>query len=397
MGFASTDARDVQRGGAAVEERRVDGDASPSASPPLLKRTIMRWLVLVFSWWSMSIMVVLLIKDVVRQFSCAFALSGVANIVTGAQAWLLAHALLPPSPRLPPLTWDEALKLSLIGTIQGVEIACANKSLEYLSVSARTMCTSLNILFMMVTASVWGLEQLGCARLATAMLLTSGGVLQSLDHLAGEDSASQGSAYLQGLLLQLTTMLFASQRWALVQLVTQRSPTDSALARMSKSKLQLIARTLPITGLVCLTLSFHYETDLNLQARVSLGVGPNGVLLAKIMSIATGIMVLTVAELAIVRSASAVSLQILGTLQHIPLALAGVLIFKEEVRFQSLMGFVLCLCGGICYFSVREGETRRPAFAAAAQPPADKLEGATDELQWMSLDHDAEDEPLNNP
>lgn len=346
----------------------IGDDASPSAAMNVmtadkgfnfssLTRSVLSRIVLpIVCWWTMSVVIILSIKSIVseKRFPYSFALSGITNTSTGILAWLLAVVFRRWSPPMPSVTWDESLKLYLIGTIQGIEIACNNKSLEFLTVSARTMSGSSNVFFMMLTARLWGLERLGCMRLVVAILLMLGGALQGLDHFSGMELSHESSMYLQGIMLQATTMLAASQRWALVQMVTQRSSTGSALAHMSKSKLQLIARTLPITGAVCMLLSFIFEwQEMTADSWLHLDLA------VKSLGIAVGIVILTVSELEIVRFASAVSLQILGTLHQIPVALAGVIFFQEEVHFLSALGFVLCIIGGLMYTRVRWVEARR--------------------------------------
>lgn len=345
-----------------------------------LSSSVASWmLVLVASWWSMSVMVILLIKSVIASGRSpgGFALTGAANACTGLTAWFLTLAVPCAQQPLPLLTWKESFKLGLLGMIQGAEFACSNKSLEYLSVSARTMSSSTNVLFMMLTARIWGLEKLGYMRLTAAALLTAGGALQGIDNLSGRHDSEEGRAFTRGMLLQLVAMLLAAQRWALVQLVIQRSPAGSALAHMSKSKLQLVQRTLPITGLVCFALSLYFEREALLG-----GAWLRLDLAATTFAISAGIVILTVAELEIVRIASAVAIQVLGTLHQIPVALAGIMIFGESVRLLSWFGFVLCIAGGLCYVTVRFRETR---VGSSRERLARELDGMPVEMADQGL------------
>jgi len=333
----------------------------------LCSSTFLRVLVSVVSWWSSSVFVILLLKSVLQSGSVAgsFTLSSVTNAATGLLAWTLAHVFRRRSGiPFPELTWNEFATVLLIGLIQGIEIACGNKSLEFLSVSARTMIQSTGILFMMLTARIWGLERLGAMRLIVAALLTSGGVLQGFDHLSA-DSESESAAYVKGLLLQGVTLFLAAQRWSLLQWVTQRSQPGSALSQMAKLKLELISRTLPCTGVVCLGFAFFFEPgafviDPWLHADLAL----------KSLGIAVGIVILTVAELEIVRAVSAVALQVLGTLHQIPIAVAGVLFLQEQIHLSSAVGFVLCVFGGLMYVQVRYSEMQTGYFSPPPSPQA---------------------------
>jgi len=265
---------------------------------------------------------------------------------------------------LPRLRWDEVAKLASIGCIQGFEIGCNNKSLEYLSVSARTMLGSTHVVFIMVTARFWGLEQLSVTRLIAALFVVIGGVMQGLD--VGERKAdAEVSAYMSGILLLGLSMLAAAHRWALVQHVTQREDTGSALNVMSKSKLHLVQYTSPFIALVCLLLSLRFEKSdraIDSVFDVPLVIG--------VLGCALGIVVLTVAELEIVRVTSAVALSFLGTLHNIPIVMAGMLLLNEKVRAWRLLGFVFCVFGGICYGRARHSELQRKTVVPQ-RPPAD--------------------------
>merc|ERR1711972_390053 len=121
-----------------------------------------------------------------------------------------------------------------------------------------------------------------------------------------------------------------SVKWALIQVMTQRSPKSSGLGRMSK--LQLAALVQPITGLTCLMLAFYFERD-TIDRCLSLPV------LLRSFVIALGITVITVSELKLVQLSSAVTCGVLINLHHVPIVLAGVVIFHDQVKMKSLYGF----------------------------------------------------------
>lgn len=253
-----------------------------------------------------------------------------------------------PSHPSPQMRRDEMLKLALIGLIQGLEIGCSNKVLEYLSMSHRTMLSSMNVLGMMGTALCWKLERLGALRIVAVVFLTVGGVCQGLDleNANQADSHEKAIAHLKGVLLMLFGMGIGCQRWALLQCVMQRSARNSALAQISK--LKLMASVMPITGVVCLVLALVTETD---AARMEHFLQPK--LVFNVLMISTGVISLVFAELKLVELTSAVAVTVLATIHQIPIVMTGVVVFHEHVSNFSLLGFASCLCGAFFYLAAR--------------------------------------------
>mmetsp|Transcript_10489 Transcript_10489/g.11544 ORF Transcript_10489/g.11544 Transcript_10489/m.11544 type:complete len:241 (-) Transcript_10489:169-891(-) len=163
----------------------------------------------------------------------------------------------------------------------------------------------------------------------------------------GQDSSlavsSTASNQISGTLLQLTTLLIASQRWVMLQFIMQKS-------NMLLGKLELAAWIMPVTSLVCLTMAAAFETS-----ALSLSLMMNAGLPQIVLIVACGITILTVAELRLVHISSAVALQVLGTLHQIPLVITGVLFFQDSVEVASAMGFTCCLVGALCYARAKHG------------------------------------------
>ncbi|CAE8673515.1 unnamed protein product, partial [Polarella glacialis] len=198
-------------------------------------------------------------------------------------------------------------------------------------------------------ARVWGLETLDPMRMLAATLQVAGGVLTGLEPppteggRALQDAAS--GKFFHGVSLLIIAMVLSSQRWALIQHVVQKSPRGSALAGMSK--LELTAWIMPVTSAVCLSMAFVFEAEALSMAIFSPG------LLGTALVVATGIGILTVAEIFLVQVTSAVAMQVLSTLHQIPIVLAGVLLFKDTIGLNAASGFGLSLAGGLCYVAAR--------------------------------------------
>lgn len=346
----------------ALQRGYVDSEGSLWAHWRASHVVALKVLLLVSLWWLAAVEVTVVLKHAVGSsdsspgtgrrgvFPYPLAITSLSNLATALIAIALASASRRRrnAPVRRALQRNEALKLLLLGTIQGAELASTNKSLEYLSMATRTMLGSASILFMMVTARLWGLEPLDLPRIVSAVLLTLGGSLQGLDapdsHKAAANQAS--TAYLHGVMLQVATMVASAQRWSLAQFILQRSPRGSALEQMSP--LDLAARVLPLTAAVCFFLALIFEREAFLPENIF-----SAELMFSIAAIASGVAVLTVAELRLVQLTSAVAMQVLSTLHQVPLVLAGVLLFHDTVRLASMAGFSLCIVGALCYVRAR--------------------------------------------
>lgn len=300
-------------------------------------------------WWIAAIVAIVQIKRTVSSrgiFPHPFALTAMVQIATGFLAYVLSQAIYVRKSPQPPFRRQEIFRLVLMGTIQGMEIGLTNKSLEYLTVSGRTMISSSSVFVMMCTSWVWGLERLGWLRLMSALLIISGGVLQGLDQ---SETGKPGLAL--GVGIQVASMILSSQRWALAQFVLQYSPKESALGCMTK--LQLLARTLPITGLVCIPLAITFEKDC-CTVEETLNVDLAG----HVFSVAIGLAAMLYAELKLVKRLSAVAFNVLATIHQVPIVLAGVILRQDRVGLLSQFGFGLCIVGALVYAAARQQDRK---------------------------------------
>jgi len=309
-------------------------------------------------WWSAAIYVTLLVKLTAERTSNKapvlppFMLTFLVNSITGFFSWTLSKCISSYGSRLPQATPPEVLKVVTLGIVQGCEIGFINKSLQYLSISERTMLQNTNVLLMMITAQIFGLERLTWMRVAAALLLVGGGVCQGLasSHQEGaSDSAptqSEQLAHLKGIVFMLSSMCLTAFKWSLIQFMTQRAERNTFLGQMSK--LQLAARVQPITGVVCLVLAASFEMQEIIRPELW-----HSRQLFRVPAIALGITVLMCSELKVVQLTSAVATGVLMNLHHIPMVLAGMIVFHDSISLYNVYGFALCVLGGFFYAGAR--------------------------------------------
>lgn len=324
---------------------------------------------LVAIWWAVSAAITVVMKQTVGSdggYQFPFALTALTNGVCG---WFSMCACFCQKGNF----WNnsslrriDVAQLIFLGILQGVEIGMSNKSLHFLSVSTRTILNSTSVLFMMISAQFWGIEQLDRLRILSAAFQILGGFLNALGashpHTVGDtksfsqEEIEEANDQISGTLLQLCTLLIASQRWVMLQSLMQKSS-------LRLGKLELSAWIMPVTSLVCFMMAAAFETPaLSLSLMLDAGLPRvvliiverlamervSGFLLAEsplciIHTTATsihrmplepkacGITILTVAELRLVHISSAVALQVLGTLHQIPLVITGVVFFQDSV------------------------------------------------------------------
>lgn len=317
----------------------------------------------VSSWWLASVCVTFSIKSTVSPggvYPHAFAFTSMTQPTVALFAWLLAGTVFSTKEPLPPLLRKEMLILLVYGLMQGLEIALTNKALQSLTVSERTILGSTSILFMMVTAWAWGLEGFGIWKVMSCALLVCGSALQGVGatngvYLGLDDLASQqGDLHPLGVFLQLASTIISTQRWALLQYILQRSPPESTLGKMSK--LQLLARVMPITGIVCIPLAMIFE-----EGAYSIQSLSQVDLLTQVFLVSFCLVFMLVAELQLVMLVSAVAYQVLATIHQIPTVLCGVLFRHDRVGVLDTCGFGCCIAGALVYAKARqlEGHVRR--------------------------------------
>jgi len=314
---------------------------------PSSQEDIMGWALRVFLvtalWWAAAIYVKLMFKLVVHTALPPFILTCLVSTTTGTIAWILSLLQRCNSPPMPRPRWDELGRVVLLGVMQGCEFGFLNKSLEGLSVTESTMLQNINVLFMMITAWMCDLENLSCLRICAGAILAAGGTLQGLSSSGHKASSREGNAHIWGLVCMVISMLLTSFKWSLIQFMTQLSPPASFLGQLSK--LQFAALVQPITGFVSLLLAAIFERGalFNLEELVTLDQ------LLRVPMIALGITVISCSELKVVELTSAVACGILINLHHIPMVMAGIITLHDTVDGQSIIGFVMCMIGGIIY------------------------------------------------
>jgi drug/metabolite transporter (DMT)-like permease len=278
----------------------------------------------------------------------------------------------------------EYRSLLAVGLLQGFSIAAKNESLLFLSVSKRTMIFALNVMVVMFLARLFGLEQLGKEKLAAASLLVVGGVLQEIATLNRVQGDAVGGHELIGCSLAMAALLMDAFKWVLLQAVfaghdppapravsggltlvdaDEPAPTSGtdcrapALPNVSEkgmSKLRAVSGVMLAGVPVCAVMTAVFEPEAAGAAQRA-----GGVLAGRIVSLSVGVAAINVAEFGLVEWTSAVTFNVLANLHSIPVVMAGVLLFAEEVVALEMVGFLACVVSALVYSWAKEKEKRQ--------------------------------------
>jgi len=300
--------------------------------------------------------------------------------------------------------------LIAMGVLQGLALGAKNEALLLLSVSSRTMIFSTNVLVVMILARAFGLERLKKPKVVAALLLATGGALQgfvTFQEMRQGDLPNTDEP--QGYVLAIVALVLDALRWVLLQALftseasTPSAPSDRDTAPVQTttvvhaplsggeesdrrdgvlpsprcgaedslpradlkevppklSKLQMVSLVMWMTTPVCLFLSLFFEPSGIVEA------SRNPMQIFGLVALLTiGVMGINLCEFGVVQWTSAVTFNVLSQLHSIPLVLAGVTFFGEEISGVQVLGFLFCMLGALLYSFVkaREKRTHPPSF-----------------------------------
>lgn len=282
---------------------------------------------------------------------------------------------------------ERYVALIVMGVIQGLGLGAKNEALQMLSVATRTMIFALNVLVVMLIARIFGLETLERMKLVSAFFLAGGGMMQGLATWQQLQETSEPGSQMQdeplGYALALLALVLDALRWVILQATFAKDPPQPTMRTLPASpthrgdvdcaghpgtaalpceaggavmgapmqaqlppltKLQMVSWVMWMTTPVCLGLSLVFEPD----GLTQVSRHPTAVTgLVTLLTI--GVMGINLAEFGIVQWTSAVTFNVLSQLHSIPLILAGVTLFGEEIAAAQVLGFGICLLGALLY------------------------------------------------
>lgn len=329
--------------------------------------------ILTVAWWIAAIVVSLWMKRVIGSvngepplFKHPYLFTAVLNI--GVGVWSLLGSLVSRvasrtarSHSMTRLRWHEIMFLVSIGGMQGVEYCLSNTSYEFLSVATNRMVMACTVVLQLLTAILWRLEAITCLKWVAAAMLATGAFVDNLDcqpkspaivkFLCGthpRSSDSQTADSVIGWVLVVSSVLVSANRWALTQHIFQRSHPDSAFKKQTKFQMMPYISIGNIS--ICFLLSAIFDSSAYsdiLKSRVAEGIALPAVVVS--FCIAT----LTACELLIVSITAATVMVILAVVHNIPIMIAGIVLYHDQIFQNQWIGFSICSVGAVMYFYAR--------------------------------------------
>mmetsp|Transcript_35784 Transcript_35784/g.95992 ORF Transcript_35784/g.95992 Transcript_35784/m.95992 type:complete len:369 (+) Transcript_35784:133-1239(+) len=237
----------------------------------------------------------------------------------------------------PPQYLTRSLWIRLViplGFFVGIHYACDNLSLTYLSVSAYTILSSSNTMWVMFFSMVLGLEEAEKSTVAIIALTVVGVVMTS--------TSNESSLTAAGVIFALVGAMCVGGRWPIAQVLLQVAKMDP---------FSLMFYYLPVCiGLLGTTILFTDEMDIFNQTALTSGEMIFAFVLIGIFSV--GILVAYYLELHICSLTSAVTYQVLGIVKTTAQVFVSIWLYGEATTMYEWLGFA-CIVSGLVLYSYR--------------------------------------------
>ncbi|CAK0845775.1 unnamed protein product [Prorocentrum cordatum] len=243
------------------------------------------------------------------------------------------------------------------------------------------MLFSLNVIIVMFLARLFGLEQLGKEKLAAASLLVVGGVLQEIATWRRVQGEALGGNEVLGCSLAMAALVIDSLKWVLLQAALAReeppppretpgepalvgadepappergAPAAPAASERGMSKLRAVSWVMLAGVPVCAGMTAAFEPGAAAAARQA-----GSALAGRVVPLSAGVAAINMAEFVLVERTSAVTFNVLANLHSIPIVVAGILLFAEDVVALEMVGFLACVVSALVYSWAKEKEKRQ--------------------------------------
>lgn len=328
-------------------------------------RRLARTVVVIFSWYCISAIVILTTKWVLSKplrqdkhqlFPFPLIVTTFSNTLTTVWAFVFSrhHKLRPPI-----LTKAQLKRYVLpIGLITAMDIGLSNIALKILTVSFGTIIKGSAPVFTMLWGLIFGIEYYSSSVCAALFTISFG---------IGLAVFGEGSDFLlHGFLLQLTATSLAGLRWAITQVLLkgQGEPMPPIAA---------VLYTSPATALCIAPFAAIVELPSAIQHLQRLQQRELWILLVLLSIIGTLVFVLLVSEYWLVSDTSSLALSVAAVFKELMTIMGGILIFKDNFTPLNIAGFVTCQAGIGAYVFLRynadERNTRTDAQISDEEAP----------------------------
>jgi drug/metabolite transporter (DMT)-like permease len=227
------------------------------------------------------------------------------------------------------------------------------------------MVMACTVLFQLFTAIIWQLEEIRCVKWMAAGFLMIGGLIVNLDCTQQESSFKRAlcgphpdntwkdkaeNSWI-GWVLVIASVTISANRWALTQHIFQRSAAESVYRRWTK------AQMLPYVSIGTTSMCFFLAIIFERAAYVEITHKHVVAIIVPAIIVSFCIAILTMSELLIVGITAATVMVILAVVNNIPIVLAGIFLYHDQVFRNQWIGFFMCCVGAITYFYARSQDS----------------------------------------
>ncbi|XP_071518635.1 solute carrier family 35 member C2-like isoform X3 [Panulirus ornatus] len=232
------------------------------------------------------------------------------------------------------LPWDVYWRRVLPpGAAAGIDIGLSQWSLEFITVALYTMSKSTALLFILIFAIIFKLEEMRCSVVILVVLITGGLFLFTYKY-------TQFNLF--GFILVITASLLSGLRWTLSQLVMQKAelglsnPIDMVYHIQPWMTMSLLPLAVIMEGTAIAASEYGFRFTNSSDTLYMWGRVMFGAVLAFFME---------VSEYLVVCYTSSLTFSISGVAKEIMTLSLAVYVYNEHLSSINLMGLVLCIIG----------------------------------------------------
>ncbi|XP_042224980.1 solute carrier family 35 member C2-like isoform X3 [Homarus americanus] len=294
-----------------------------------------RTLILILMYYTCSIGLTFYQKRLFRDFKFPLTVVIVHLFIKFVLAGLfrVTYTLVTGIPRVT-LPWDIYWRRVLPpGAAAGIDIGLSQWSLEFITVALYTMSKSTALLFILIFAIIFKLEEMRCSVVVLVVLITGGLFLFTYKY-------TQFNLF--GFILVIIASLLSGLRWTLSQLVMQKSelglsnPIDMVYHIQPWMTVSLLPLAIIMEGTAIAASEYGFRFTDSSDALHMWGRVMFGAVLAFFME---------VSEYLVVCFTSSLTFSIAGVAKEVMTLSLAVYIYNEHLTSINLMGFLLCIIG----------------------------------------------------
>mmetsp|Transcript_52084 Transcript_52084/g.121103 ORF Transcript_52084/g.121103 Transcript_52084/m.121103 type:complete len:377 (+) Transcript_52084:88-1218(+) len=287
---------------------------------------------LVLGWFTVSITLILYNKWVITSWGpagirCPIFYTSNHMLLKGMFAGCYFQLFQRRSP--PKVSWQAFLGLSFAGAFASLDILTSNMSYIYISASFYTFLKSSSLVFVLFFALVCCLEPCSVSTISTVVLVSTGMFLSSY----GEPEFNT-----IGLILVVTSEVFAALRWIVTQIMLQDDSIDAMTAVLYMSPAAVLTCVPCVVARERHDLAAFFQDAQNSASLVALFLFPGFLAF-----------LLLLLEVQLVKETSSLTLTVFGNLKSVSTILFSVVVFHEQTSVLQWCGLLIALTGMLAY------------------------------------------------